>query len=324
VSFSRVVGHPEGLAFLRAALAAGKLPHALLFSGPAGVGKRLAALETAKALLCGRGKGEACDACDACSRADRGLHPDLALIAPNEKQNVTIGDVRQLIAGVQLKPLEGPVRAALIDGADRMNEEAQNALLKTLEEPPHGAHILLIAAGEAGLLPTVLSRCQRVRFGPLSAGETREALGRAGVAAEEAELLAALAHGSPGRALELRDLEARGRVEAVAALLGRARTGEIAPLPDWSKIERREAFFDIDVLGELLRDLLVLKTAPAGRLLHAGRRAGLAEAAGRFSEEDLEAAFEAAAEARDAAEHSVNNRLVFLKLWTDVGVRFVA
>ena len=104
MSFDRIVGHAAAVGFLRSALASGKLPHALLFSGPAGVGKRLAALETAKALLCARGKGGPCDpsdrqagACDSCSRIDRGLHPDVALVAPNDKQNVTIGDVRALI-----------------------------------------------------------------------------------------------------------------------------------------------------------------------------------------------------------------------------------
>jgi DNA polymerase-3 subunit delta' len=207
MSFARIRGHERPLHLVRAALRAGRLPHALLFSGPDGVGKRTAALELAKAVNCAGPPGaagaqapdDACDACPSCRLADRGGHPDILVVAP-EGRSLKIDQVREVERHASLSPYASRRRVALVDGAEVMTPQAQNAFLKTLEEPPGGAVLLLISAAPTALLPTIRSRCQEVRFGPLPDGVVVDLLAAAGWDPEDAARAAALAGGSVGQA----------------------------------------------------------------------------------------------------------------------------
>lgn len=207
MSFARIRGHERPLHLVRGALRAGRLPHALLFAGPDGVGKRAAALELAKAVNCaGPGGGpaaeapdDACDACRPCRMADRGAHPDILVIAP-EGRSLKIDQVRELERHATLTPYAGRRRVALVDGAEAMTPQAQNAFLKTLEEPPGGAVLILISAAPTALLPTIRSRCQEVRFGPLPDAVVVDLLAAEGWDPEDAGRAAALAGGSAGQA----------------------------------------------------------------------------------------------------------------------------
>jgi DNA polymerase-3 subunit delta' len=187
------------------AFLAGTMPHAMLLAGPPSVGKTTLGLDIAAALLCAADEPSErpCRACRPCRMVDSGNHPDLHRIGPEGAAGqIGIGRIRELTTELSLLPVEGGARVALVEAAHRMNEDAQNALLKTLEEPPADVTIILCADEEERLLPTVRSRCARVRLGPVGSRDVESILGEAGVAdAALAGRLARLAHGRPGLAM---------------------------------------------------------------------------------------------------------------------------
>jgi hypothetical protein len=209
---ARTRGQPAALDAVRAMLASG-LPHAILLVGPASVGKTTLALDITAALLCTAEPlaSRPCRECRGCRMVASGNHPDLHRVAPDgpggqirigERSNPDPGTVRGLISELSLLPVEGGARVAIVERADRMNEDAQSALLKTLEEPPRGVTIILAADEEELLLPTVRSRCARIRLGPVGVRDVEAILGELGVAEPStAARLGRLAGGRPGVAL---------------------------------------------------------------------------------------------------------------------------
>jgi DNA polymerase-3 subunit delta' len=185
-------------------LAAG-LPHALLLVGPDGVGKTTLALDVAAALLCTNGEVAArpCRACRSCRLVGAGGHPDVHVLTPGGAGSVIGADaIRALTGDLALLPAEGGARIAVFEDAHRLTEDAQNVLLKTLEEPPAGVTLILCADEEDRLLPTIHSRCARVRLGTLGPREIEALLAERGEAdAPTANRLARLAGGRPGVAV---------------------------------------------------------------------------------------------------------------------------
>jgi DNA polymerase III delta' subunit len=205
-------GQAPAVATVRAMIAGGA-PHAILVTGPGSVGKTTLALDLAAGLLCDAPSAadRPCRTCRACRRVASGNHPDVHRLAPGGSGNqiklrATQADPRpgvlELIEELSLMPLEGGARVALVEGAHRMNEDAQNALLKTLEEAPAGVHIVLCADDEDRLLPTIRSRCQRIRLGTLSGRDIEAWLAERDLAdGPTAARAARLAGGRPGLAL---------------------------------------------------------------------------------------------------------------------------
>jgi len=210
---SRVIGHNEQRRRLAAAWNAGRLAHAYLFVGPPGIGKRAFARCFAQAILCQRpnvDELEPCGECSSCKVFEGGNHPDfLEVEIEKDRHEFRIEVVRELLPKLALKPALGNERVTIFDDADRFNDEAANALLKTLEEPPPRSRLLLMASGVERMLPTIRSRCQTIRFAPLSAEETAEVLFQTGVvdSRENARKLAESAGGSAAAAKELLDEE---------------------------------------------------------------------------------------------------------------------
>ena len=234
----RTRGQPTALAAI-AGMVRGPAPHAVLLVGPPSVGKTTLAEDLAAGLLC-EGTDPAsrpCRACRSCRLVAAGNHPDLHRLAPvGPGGQVVIGDareargargVRDLLRDIALLPVEGGARVAIVEGAGQMNEDAQNALLKTLEEPSPGVTIVLCVDREELLLPTVRSRCARVRLGPTGARAIEGLLGELGLAdATTAARLGRIAGGRPGVALAyardpdtvtIRDELARTLVDLLAA-----------------------------------------------------------------------------------------------------------
>ncbi len=216
---NELTGNERVKSLLRRILETGRVPGAMLFSGEEGVGKKLFALEVARALNCRTPEGvEGCGRCSACQRimkinypqssdADDWKeiiwtdHPDVGMVvAP--KRILWVEQMRQIEREANYRPYEGKARVFLIEDADKLNESSANALLKVLEEPPHTSHIVLLTSRPAMLLPTITSRCQMIRFSPLSSEEIEQHLVRNKLASSsEAPLLARVARGSLGRAL---------------------------------------------------------------------------------------------------------------------------
>lgn len=247
-------GQGPALAAVRSMIAGGA-PHAVLFTGPGAVGKTTLALDLAAGLLCEDPDpaGRPCRTCRSCRVVASGNHPDLHRLAPGGPGNqIKIGatqadprpGVRELIEALSLMPSAGGARVAIVEGAHRMNEDAQNALLKTLEDAPAGVVIVLCADDEERLLPTIRSRCQRIRLGTVGGREIEGWLTDRGIAdAPTAARAARLADGRPGLAaayvgapdalaaraeidrtlLDLLSAGASARLAAMPGLLGRSR-----------------------------------------------------------------------------------------------------
>lgn len=205
MSFAEIIGHQGQLTILRSAMASGRLHHAYLFLGPEGVGKRTVAVALAKVIHCVESGEDYCGRCVNCSRVAGGNHPDVRLIEPlTDKKEISIQQIRELERELNYRSFTGKRKIVIIDPATLMNSAAQNALLKTLEEPPEDSLMILIASNSGGLLPTVRSRCLRLSFAPLPRPQVAEFLkSKFAVKSEDAEFLAALSMGSIGAAISL-------------------------------------------------------------------------------------------------------------------------
>lgn len=209
MAIEAVIGHAHAKQILRRALAGPRRAHAYLFDGPRGVGKMTLAREFAKALLCEAPTPDACDRCRACSQVARGVHPYFFCFSlPPDKKNISIDALRQdaqLVQKIALKPVGSPHQIVCFDDAETLHPDAAGWLLKLLEEPPPRTVFLLVTAARRQLPVTILSRCQRVRFGRLTQEDTLRALTeRAGISPADAADIVLLAPGSPGEALALR------------------------------------------------------------------------------------------------------------------------
>ena len=205
----RTRGQPVAAAAIRAMLGSG-FAHAVLLTGPGGVGKTTLALDIAAALLCGNADPteRPCRDCRTCRMVEHGNHPDLHWLSPaGPSALISIGGrdergVRELVRDLAYLPVEGGMRVAIVESAHRMTEDAQTAFLKTLEEPPQRTTIILCANAEERLLPTIHSRCVRIRLGPMGPRDIEAVLVAQGVAdAPTAARLARISDGRPGHAI---------------------------------------------------------------------------------------------------------------------------
>ncbi len=257
--FGAIRGHRRVCDFLRAAVASDRLPHALLFAGADGVGKRSVALALVAWLLCEAGADDACGRCAACRQVVAGSHPDLQVLnVASGKKEIGVDRARDVKRFTQLRPLRGSVKIAVINDAHMLTVAAQNALLKTLEEPPQHSLLILVANNPDALLPTVRSRCQRVQFVPLPHEAVIEILTRDhGLAPAVAQQLAALAEGSPGRALALSRCITSTEGAPQLAGLGDARYVDLVRLANQIALPEADTGMKLELLLSQLRDAAV-------------------------------------------------------------------
>lgn len=278
----QLTGNERVKQLLRRMLGSGRVPGALLFTGEEGVGKKLFALEIARALNCRKPQGvEGCGKCAACLRMSRFNFPqsqelddckkiiwtdhgDVGMVvAP--KRLLLVDQMRDIEREANFRPFEGRARVFIVDDADKLNDQSANALLKTLEEPPPTSHIILITSRPAMLLPTVRSRCQSIRFSPLTTAEIEQHLLKNKLASPaEAGLRARAGNGSIGRALA-GDLESfRERRDAMLqALTALAITGDQSRLlrlaEEMNEAKHKDEYeFGLELLETLIRDSLML------------------------------------------------------------------
>ena len=359
MSLCEITGHRALLSLVSRAIARDSLPPSLIFAGPAGVGKRRVAVAVAAALNCqaplqsgtkvetagqsrraqGRSRRadaafelDTCGRCNACRRIARGVHADVMMIEPGDTGVIAIDRVRDAIERAAYRPFEGRRRVVIIDEADALVVEAQNALLKTLEEPPSASVFLLVSARPDVLIPTVRSRCQRLRFGRLSVAEVATLLIQAhGYSNADAYAAAAAADGSVGRALEegstdfslARDAATRVLQTVSDASDPRRRLDSAKELAkgvpgSGPGADRDSLALRLRALGSLLRDLEILSTrADESMLANADLKPGLIALTEAFDGDRTVRAFSAvdralgALVARNASPKVVADWLVF-------------
>jgi DNA polymerase-3 subunit delta' len=340
--FKDVYGHRRAIALLSRALAQRTLPPSLLFAGPEGIGKRRVALAVAQALNClnpvadttttpdSQGDvaplpRDACGECPACRRIARRVHPDIVWLEPAEERvTIAIEQVRTVNDQVGYRPFEARSRVVIVDNADEvLLPPSQNALLKTLEEPPSGTVFILVTARPDGLLPTVRSRCPSVRFAPLPAADVAACLQQDhGVPPDQARAQAAVADGSIGVALGAaamatartgvervlsgvaRARDARSRLEVAKEIVGKSSKGA-------SLGERDSLAMHLRLLHGLLRDLGVLSTrADPGALANADLEPLLQRLVPSFDRARLVRAFAAVDTALGALDRNASPKIV--------------
>ena len=310
MALSDVQGQPRAVHALQAALAQGTLPHAWLLTGPSGVGKELAALGMAQALVCPVAPMVGCGTCPACARVSRFHHPDVLWLMPEEEavrrklaarsdfdhvpsRDIRVDQVRRLQERLALRPLEAPRKVVLIAPAEAMNPQAQNAFLKTLEEPPPDTVLLLVTAAPDRLLPTLRSRCVRVAFGPLPHAFVRDQVQRRlGHLRRYLEAVASLADGSLERALSLdaeRLADRRGRIEKFEGVTG-ADLRTVLRFADEAGSSREEAEATLALLTVWVRDVAVARAGGEG-LFHPELKALAERVAARLDDDALHRRF---------------------------------
>lgn len=322
MSFKSIRGQKAALEPLVRRVASGSVPHAQLFTGPAGVGKFASAVEFAKALFCDKKSGDACGACRHCLKIASGSHPDLHIVRPNDKSNILIADIRAVMSRAQFKPFEASAQVVILDEAQCMGPDAQNALLKILEEPPANVFFVLISSEPHLLFPTVLSRCQRSAFESLSDDDVAAILvEKKGLEGPDARRLGRLGRGSVAQALALEDVDFKASEERAFECVAAAKTGAEVRA-NAGKPVKKETLFELDCLADVYRDLLVLKAAPErGGLLHADRSGELEAAASKYDIEEIERILETIGEMREGVDQNLNLKLMYMKLWEEMGLK---
>jgi DNA polymerase-3 subunit delta' len=328
MAFRDITGHRRMLDLIARAAMRGTLPPSVIFAGPEGVGKRMAAVALAQLMNClavrdaGDVPADACGVCNSCKRISRGVHADVLLIEPVETGAIKIDQVRDAIERAAYRPFEGRRRVVIIDDADLMNADAQSAVLKTLEEPPAASTFVLVTSRPDMLLPTVRSRCQRLRFGRLSPADVAAVLMRHHqYSAADAGAAASLSDGSIGLALEggsdafveareaaveLLETAAvsddpRRRLAGAKALAGAARGGS-----DRDELARR-----LRALGSILRDLgALLSRADERTLANADLQSSFGRLQRSFDGERVLRAFSAVDRALAALERNASPKVV--------------
>ena len=316
-----VLGHEQNNEFLQNFLQREARPHALLFCGAEGLGKKKLALEFAKTFLCLNGKGDdGCEACRLLNFADGNVsHPDFILVERlPEKRDLSIEQMRELAKQAAFAPVLSKNKICIVEDADRLTEAAANSFLKLLEEPPAGWLIILLASSEDKLLTTILSRVVKLRFNPLAVADVKKLLLERGVAESESEVLARISEGSVGTALNLNEQNALEYRQTALSFL------EALPLEfpmnyvtdrAWVvKYERAEAMLFVKLLQLLLRDMLFIKTGVTVNLYNCDVQENLTALSGGWQPQGLKKALAATNDAYKALASSVGVKLVMENL----------
>ncbi len=339
MSWERVRGHDALIRAFERAVQRGRLAHAYLFTGPPGVGKRLFAVELAKTLLCEappEGHFDSCGRCPACVQIDANTYPDyIQAELPPDKHEWPIELMRDVLRAFSLKSARGKGKVAVLDDADDFNEESANAFLKTLEEPPPRSTIILIGTSPDRQLPTILSRCQVVRFTPLPEPIVIDLL-RAGGIEDEALVrrLARLSGGSPGQARALADpalwefrrtfLEKLAAAPIESVGLARMWNEFVEEAGKESAAQRQRATLVLRLLIDFLNDVLRVQMGGAPRWTETDERQILETLASRVDVDRTIALLERCLQGDEQIDRRAQLSLILEAMTDELGDRLSA
>ena len=321
--FRDVAGHDQLKRLIARAALRGTLPPSLIFAGPSGVGKRMAAVALAQLVNClTPGDEDACGECASCRRIARGVHADVLIIEPGETGAIKIEQIREVVERSAYRPFEGRRRVVIVDDAEQIVPSAQDALLKTLEEPPNATTFVLVTSMPETLLGTIRSRCQRLRFGRLSPADVAgQLMAKHEYTEADAHAAAAFADGSVGRALEgdsaafkeardaalqLLEVVASGppparRIQASGGLPGAGR----------AKADRDALAQSLRALATILRDLGILGSeGSVSSLANADLQGKLQPLTRWFDRDRILASFAAVDRALNALDRNASPKIV--------------
>jgi DNA polymerase-3 subunit delta' len=319
--FDAIIDQDRSIRVLTAFLTTRAIPHGLLFTGMEGVGKRTAATAFAMACNCtgtaAGARGGACGECAACRRIAADQHPDVLRVAPDGLQ-IKIDQIRALCQTLAMRPYEARIRVAIIAEAHRLNPAAGNALLKMLEEPPAGTVLILTAGQTADLLPTIVSRCQHIRFKPIARRHLAVLLAASyGFSDADARLTAALANGSVTRALAMQRrgwIRRRNWILSQMAELPGAPATTLLALAEKTAQAKEDLPELLDLMASWVRDVAVARQCP-DRILHQDLKSRIMAAACGSDPLALTRACRAIEDARRRIRANANPRLAMESLW---------
>lgn len=310
--FKDIIGHEQLILHLQNAVRQKKVSHAYLFCGEEGSGKRLIAEAFAKTLLCEKGGAAACGTCKSCRQIESGNHPDFKAVV-REKASLGVKEIReQVTSDAQIKPYSGNYKVYLIDEAEKMTEEAQNALLKTIEEPRSYAVFLILAGRQELLLPTILSRCISLPLYPVAAEKIRRFLmERRGVPDYLAESAAAFSGGLVGRAVRYAEsetfVERRDEVLRLVKYIDGMTMAEIAETVKLFSARKESVGEYLDLILSWYRDVLLFKAAgEVNLLLFRDEREAVSAQAQKRSFENLQGIVEEIEQVKQRLKSNVN------------------
>ena len=317
LGFNDILGHEQIKEHFRSAVQTGKVSHAYILSGEAGMGRKSLANAFALSLLCEKGMAEPCMQCHACKQVLSGNHPDLIYVTHEKPASIGVDDIReQLNDTIQVRPYSSYYKIYIVDEAEKMTVQAQNALLKTIEEPPAYAVILLLTTNQDSFLPTILSRCVQLKLKPLKDTVVKEYLVQSlGEDESQADIYAAFARGNLGKAIHLAQSEEFGVMyKEMLRLLKHIKDTDISELLDYIR-KVKEENLDIreclDFMQMWYRDILMYKTTKDINLLIFKDEFSTVKSVSTTSGYDgLERILEAIDKARIRLDANVNTELV--------------
>lgn len=319
--FKDIKGQAQAIRILQKEITTSSISGAYLFTGPAGVGKTLTALTFAKALNCKKEKMDSCDECSSCQKIEHHNHPDVRIIAP-ENGSIKIEQIRDLKREISYKLYEGRKKVWIIDEADKFGLAAANSILKILEEPPPQTVLILTSQTKEGLLPTILSRCEIIRFFPLPLQEIEKIIAQQlPQDSDKIHILAKLARGSVKEALHLIKEEntLKIREELLNALWKNMNLEEIFKLAaQWANCKEKELqrFFDMTLFW--FRDILILGQGGEKWLINYDKVEELAREKDKYSVKEIKKIMETIEKARYYLRSNVNQKLVLESLWLNL------
>ena len=323
--FKAIVGHEEVIEHLQSAISTGKVSHAYVFSGESGSGKKLLATTFAMTLQCEEKGTDPCLKCESCKRTLSKNHPDIIGVVHEKPNTISIEEIRrQIVEDVQIKPYYGPYKIYIVNDADKMTVQAQNALLKTIEEPPAYAVILLLTNNIDGLLPTILSRCVRLDLRVVPDNLVKNYLmERLHIPDYQAEVDASFAQGNIGKAKEAATSEEFAEMtRKVLQLLRYVNDMEVYELVDIMKElapDKENVYHYLDLFLLWFRDVLMFKaTRDVDNLVFKQEINLIKDQARERSYEGLEKILDAVEKAKTRLRANVNFDLVMELLFLTI------